>query len=307
MNTISVGRLHGRDPINADETNADETGAGGTSASWSGPACRENRKGDTGDLHRTLSEPVWNSILKTSVGEGKLDYELYLRTQELLSLQSAVDDLISPDELMFQIVHQAQELWLKLATHELAEVVGDLEREMFWEASARLDRVARIFGSLRQELGVLETLTPDSYQVIRRHLGNGSGQESPGYSRVRLAAEHVSGALDLVVERRMVSVRGVYESSDAGHPDLKRIFELLVDVDEAYQMWLVAHFMLVRRTIGVSRRTSALDGVSTQVLTGRMTQPLFRRLWKVREEMTTTWDRGGGYTPGVPRTGGPRR
>ncbi|MBO4272165.1 tryptophan 2,3-dioxygenase family protein [Microbispora triticiradicis] len=257
-------------------------------------------------LHRTLSEPVWNSILKTSVGAGRLDYELYLRTPELLSLQSAVGDLVSPDELMFQIVHQTQELWLKLATHELAEIVGDLEREAFWEASARLDRVARVFCGLRQELGVLETLTPDSYQTIRRHLGNGSGQESPGYNRVRLAAEHVSGALDALVERRGISIRDVYASRDAGHPELKRTFELLVDVDEAYQMWLVAHFMLVRRTIGVGRRTSALDGVSTQVLTGRMTQPLFRRLWKVREEMTAEWDRGGGYAPGAPRTGEPR-
>ncbi|WP_424534036.1 tryptophan 2,3-dioxygenase family protein [Sphaerisporangium viridialbum] len=259
------------------------------------------------DLHRTLSEPVWNSILKTWLGEGKLDYELYLRTQDLLSLQSAVGDLVSPDELMFQIVHQTQELWLKLATHELAEVVGDLEREAFWEASARLNRVARIFGGLRQELGVLETLTPDSYQTIRRHLGSGSGQESPGYNRVRLAAEHVSGALDLVVERRMVSIRDVYESRDVGHPDLKFTFELLVDVDEAYQMWLVTHFMLVRRTIGVARGTVALDGVPTQVLTGRMTQPLFRRLWKVREEMTATWDRGGGYAPGASRAEGPHR
>ncbi|MFG1876250.1 tryptophan 2,3-dioxygenase family protein [Sphaerisporangium sp. NPDC049003] len=243
--------------------------------------------------------------MKTFVGEGKLDYELYLRTDDLLSLQSAVGDLVSPDEMMFQIVHQTQELWLKLATHELIEVVGDLEREGFWEASARLSRVARIFGGLRQELVVLETLTPDSYQTIRRHLGNGSGQESPGFNRVRMAAEHVSKALDLALERRKASIRDVYEPRDVEHPDLKYTFELLVDVDEAYQMWLVTHFMLVRRTIGVSRGTSALDGVPTQVLTGRMTQPLFRPLWKVREEMTATWNRGGGYAPGAERTEGP--
>ncbi|GAA0398120.1 hypothetical protein Acor_34760 [Acrocarpospora corrugata] len=75
-----------------------------------------------------------------------------------------------------------------------------------------------------------------------------------------------------------------------------------MDVDEAYQTWLFTHFMLVRRTIGVSRNTAALDGVSTQVLPGRMTQPLFRQLWRVREQMTANWNRDGGYAPGATRT-----
>ncbi|WP_436760935.1 tryptophan 2,3-dioxygenase family protein [Streptosporangium sp. V21-05] len=202
---------------------------------------------------------------------------------------------------MFQMVHQAQEVWLKLLTHEMTELVGDLDLDALWDASARLERIARIVRCLTGELRVLETLTPDSYQTIRRHLGNGSGQESPGYNRLRVAAEYISNALDRLATRRTVSILNVYEAGGTRHTDLKRTFELLVDVDEAYRMWLVTHFMLVRRTIGVSRGTAALDGVPTQVLTGRMTQPLFRQLWKVREEMTATWNRDGGYAPGASR------
>ncbi|WP_283137505.1 tryptophan 2,3-dioxygenase family protein [Rhizohabitans arisaemae] len=241
-------------------------------------------------------------MLKTFVGEGKLDYELYLKTSELFTLQSPADELVCSDELMFQIVHQVQEMWLKLLTHELTELVGELEGDDLWSATARLERIIRISRCLAGEMRVLETLTPDTYQTIRRHLGKGSGQESPGFNRVQLAAGFVSEALDRLVDRRGTSVYDVYAVPDPEHLDLKRTFECLMDVDEAYQTWLFTHFMLVRRTIGVGRGTAALDGVPTTVLTGRMTQPLFRPLWKVRERMTAGWDRGDGYAPGTERT-----
>ncbi|WP_214110186.1 tryptophan 2,3-dioxygenase family protein [Acrocarpospora catenulata] len=244
-------------------------------------------------------------MLKTFVGEGKLDYERYLSTSELFTLQSPTEELICSEELMFQIVHQVQELWLKLLTHELTELVGELDDDALWEASARLERIVRIGHCLSGEIRVLETLTPETYQTIRRHLGKGSGQESPGYNRVRVAAEYVSGTLDRLVDRRGTTVYDVYAVPGPGTADLRRVLECLVDVDEAYQTWLFTHFMLVRRTIGVSRGTAALDGVSTQVLTGRMTQPLFRQLWKVREQMTATWNGSGGYAPGAARTGRP--
>jgi tryptophan 2,3-dioxygenase len=147
---------------------------------------------------------------------------------------------------------------------------------------------------------VLEMLTPDTYQIIRRHLGNGSGQESPGFNAVRVAAAYAAGALDRILERRNIPLIKVYGGAD---PALKRICELLVDVDAGYQTWLFTHHMLVRRTIGVGRDVKALDGVSTQVLAGRMTQPLFRSLWTVRTELTADWRREGGSEPGTERRG----
>jgi tryptophan 2,3-dioxygenase len=253
------------------------------------------------DLREVLSKPLFNPILRTWVGEGKLDYEIYLRTTDLLSLQTSSNELVDPDELMFQIVHQAQEVWLKLLSHELTETVCDLDRNALWDVAARLDRAVRIAHCLAEELRVLETLTPDTYRVIRRSLGSGSGQESPGYNAVRTAAAYVATALDRLLTDRGVSVIEIYGPATRSMPELRRICELLVDFDENYQMWLVTHFMLVRRTIGVDRTTKALDGVSTQVLIGRMTRPLFRELWKAREEMTANWDREGGHAPGAAR------
>lgn len=249
------------------------------------------------DLRDELAKPLFNRVLKTWVGAGTLDYERYLRTDDLLTLQTTSEQLTHQDELMFQIVHQAQELSLKLLAHELAVLVAHLDNDELWRAAATLDRAIKITEALRTELRVLETLTPDIYQVIRRSLGNGSGQESPGYNATQTAARYVADALDRLLDRRNVQEIDVFS-----HDDLKRVTELLLDFDEGYQLWLVAHFMLVRRTIGVGRDVKALDGVSTQILLGRMTKPLFHSLWRAREELTAAWSRDGGYEPGADRT-----
>jgi tryptophan 2,3-dioxygenase len=250
-------------------------------------------------LRRQLKGPWLNPLLKKWVGRGELDYEKYIRTPELLSLQSPPEERVVPDELLFQVVHQTQELWLKLLAHESVEVVAELDRDALWEASARLERMLRVARCMGAELGVMETLTPDTYQVIRRSLGNGSGQESPGYNAVRMAAEGLEGALERLLGRRGATLAGVY--SGAAAADLKRLCEQLMDYDEAFQDWLYAHFQLVRRTIGVDASVKALDGLPTRVLSGRMTKPLFPALWQVRVELTAGWRREGGHAPGAPR------
>ena len=61
-------------------------------------------------------------------GEGASDYERYLRTDELLSLQRRPEEQAHRDELLFQTVHQASELWLKLAWTEVEEATRLIER-----------------------------------------------------------------------------------------------------------------------------------------------------------------------------------
>ncbi len=250
-------------------------------------------------LRLELAEPLFNPLLKKWVGKGELDYEVYLKTPTLLSLQAADGERVAHDELMFQVVHQAQELWLKLASREAVEVVAELDRDALWAASARLERICRVLQAVRQELAILETMTPDTYQVIRRSLGNGSGQESPGYNMLRRAAQGLEDALARLLTRRGQTLQSVYATG--GPDDLKRLCEQLLDVDEAFQGWLHAHFQLVRRTIGVDRSVKALDGLPTQVLAGRMTLPLFQQLWDVRLELTAGWRREGGIAPGASR------
>lgn len=250
-------------------------------------------------LRHQLRGPWLNPLLKKWVGRGELDYEKYLRTPELLSLQVPPEERVVPDELLFQVVHQSQELWLKLLAHESVETVAELDQDALWEATARLERMLRVLRAMSAEMGILETLTPDAYQEIRKHLGDGSGQESPGYNAVRATAEGLEGALERLLQRRGVTLASVYQRSET--PDLKRLCEQLVDYDETFQGWLYAHFQLVRRTIGVDATVKSLDGLPTRVLSGRMTKPLFPALWQVRVEMTAGWRREGGHAPGAPR------
>nr|WP_255651465.1 tryptophan 2,3-dioxygenase family protein [Corallococcus sp. AS-1-12] len=245
---------------------------------------------------------MFNVMLKKWVGKGELDYERYLHTDTLLSLQSPEGELVSHDELMFQIVHQSQELYLKLASREMVEVVAEMDRDALWAVVARLARVQKIIAGISAEMAILETMTPAEYQVIRRSLGNGSGQESPGYNTLRHAADGLEAAMERMLARRGLTLFQVY--SAGGPKDLQHVCEQLLTVDESFQGWLYAHYQLVRRTIGIDRTVKALDGLPSQVLQARMTLPLFRALWDVRVELTAGWKREGGYAPGESRTGG---
>lgn len=251
-------------------------------------------------LRRSMDDPIYNKVLHREVGRGELDYEVYVRTRELLALQTPVDQLVVPDELLFIVIHQTQELWLKCAVFEATNLVEHLDGDRIFPALASLDRVVHIVQILRDQIRVLGTLSPAQFQVIRRSLGNGSGLESPGYNQMIAAAQAAEGALNRLVERRGATLLEIHQEPEE-HEDLHRIAERFVDWDAAFQTWLVEHFMLVRRTMGVDKTVRALDGFPTAALIGRATKPLFAELWDVRVEMTRSWSREGGYAPGAQR------
>jgi tryptophan 2,3-dioxygenase len=149
---------------------------------------------------------------------------------------------------------------------------------------------------------VLGSLSPAQFQVIRRSLGNGSGLESPRYNQLLTAAAAAHAALGRLIERRGTTLLDVYQNPE-DHPDLHRIAERFVDWDSSFQAWLIEHFMLVRRTMGIDKTVRALDGFPTVALGGRATKPLFPELWNVRVEMTRAWSREGGFAPGEQRGG----
>jgi tryptophan 2,3-dioxygenase len=251
-------------------------------------------------LRAKLGCPIHNKVLHKEVGRGELDYEVYVRTRELLALQTPTDELVVPDEMLFLVVHQTQELWLKCAVFEAANLVEHLDGGRLFPALEALDRVVHIAQILRDQMRVLESLAPSRFQVIRRSLGNGSGLESPGYNQLLTAATAANDALGRLVERRGATLLDVYQSPEE-HPDLHKVAERFIDWDVAFQSWLVEHFMLVRRTMGIDKTVRALDGFPTVALGGRAIKPLFAELWDVRVEMSRAWSREGGFAPGDPR------
>ena len=106
-------------------------------------------------------------------------YTSYLDLDRILEAQHPASG--AHDEMLFIIVHQASELWLKLCLHELTSAREAIEADDLRPAFKMLARVARAQTQLIQSWDVLSTLTPHDYSAIRPHLGASSGFQSPQY------------------------------------------------------------------------------------------------------------------------------
>lgn len=104
-------------------------------------------------------------------------YSSYLNLEKILNAQHPASQ--AHDELLFIVVHQASELWLKLCLHELAGAREAIEADDLRPAFKMLARVARAQAQLIQSWDVLSTMTPHDYSAIRPHLGASSGFQSP--------------------------------------------------------------------------------------------------------------------------------
>ena len=103
-------------------------------------------------------------------------YAGYLGLDELLAAQHPRTD--HHDELLFIIIHQTKELWLKEIIHEVRLAkrltrLGELE-----PAYKALARVSRIQSIMTQSWDVLATMTPADYLSFRDGLGSSSGFQS---------------------------------------------------------------------------------------------------------------------------------
>lgn len=109
----------------------------------------------------------------------KVTYASYLDLDRILAAQHPSSD--AHDELLFIIVHQASELWLKLCLHELTAARECIEADDLRPAFKMLARVARAQAQLIQSWDVLSTMTPHDYSAIRPFLGASSGFQSAQY------------------------------------------------------------------------------------------------------------------------------
>src|SRR3569832_1131682 len=111
-----------------------------------------------------------------SAAGASVTYSEYLSLDELLAAQKPRSD--RHDELLFVIIHQTKELWLKqiIAEAKLAKSLiraGDVE-----PAYKALARVSRIQTIMTLSWDVLATMTPADYLSFREALGTSSGSQS---------------------------------------------------------------------------------------------------------------------------------
>ena len=216
-------------------------------------------------------------------GPGGSDYERYVRTDELLSLQKTAEEWAHRDELLFTTVHQASELWLKLAWNEVEEATRLLEAHEIAPALRLLRRANLCIKYVDGFLEHLEQMSPWEYQEVRRALGHGSGFDSPGFREIRRVSTPLLDAFDALRREAGLSLLQVY-TEGREHEDLYQLAEQLTEWDERVGVWRFRHFKVVARIIGED--VIGTQGTPVDLLAGLIKHKMFPELWRVRTELT---------------------
>ena len=248
-----------------------------------------------------------------------MTYADYLKLDELLGAQQPLSAL--HDEMLFIVIHQTKELWLKQMLHELRFAIGLVQDDRFAEAYKALARVGRIQSVMTLSWEVLSTLTPVDYLAFRDVLGTSSGfqsaqfreleyrlgikneaylahypADSDEHARLRSALDEPSlrEASHLALERAGFDLGDrsddalarawlqVYRDSDRWF-ELYQLAEKLVDIDDALAGWRHKHVLTVERIIGNKRGTGGSAGAP--YLRSTLDKRAFPELWALRTEI----------------------
>ncbi len=236
-------------------------------------------------MSQETPQETWEPPLNRPVltGEARSDYERYLNTDGLLALQKGPDEWVHRDELLFQVVHQSSELWLKLSWNETAAaarlvVDGDVRG-----ALRLLKRASMCLRFITGQLDMLEQMSPWEYQEIRKVLGHGSGFDSPGVKELRPAMARLGEAFDVAREQAGIPLVDLYVHGRE-HEDLYQLAEALMELDEWLQTWRIRHYRVVARVIGDS--VVGTQGTPVEVLGRLIHRVEYPELWDVRNELT---------------------
>jgi tryptophan 2,3-dioxygenase len=248
-----------------------------------------------------------------------MTYADYLKLDQLLGAQQPLSDL--HDEMLFIVIHQTKELWLKQMLHELRFAIRLVEEDRFAEAYKAMSRISRIQSVMTLSWEVLSTLTPVDYLAFRDVLGTSSGFQSAqfrefeyrlGIKNERYLA-HYAGDSDehdrLVRALEEPSLReashnaleragfdlgdrseqaiaaawlAVYRDSERWF-DLYQLAEKLIDIDDALAGWRHKHVLTVERIIGSRPGTGGSAGAPYLRLT--LDKRAFPELWALRTEL----------------------
>ena len=245
-----------------------------------------------------------------------MTYADYLKLDQLLGAQQPLSAL--HDEMLFIVIHQTKELWMKQLLHELKFAIGLVEAERYAEAYKAMSRISRIQAVMTLSWDVLSTLTPVDYLKFRDVLGTSSGFQSEQFreiefrlglkepnfvnhydegSKERAALQEALGARSLreashdALERAGLDVGDrsteavaaawlqVYRDAERWF-DLYELAEKLVDIDDALAAWRHKHVLTVERIIGNKQGTGGSAGAP--YLRATLEKRVFPELWSLR-------------------------
>jgi tryptophan 2,3-dioxygenase len=111
-----------------------------------------------------------------------MTYARYLALDDLLAAQHPQSDC--DDEMLFIVIHQTKELWLKQMIRELRLAKAQVQGDALVPAYKALARVSRIQAVMTLSWDVLATMTPSDYTRFRDVLGPSSGFQSDQFRTV---------------------------------------------------------------------------------------------------------------------------
>ena len=248
-----------------------------------------------------------------------MTYADYLKLDQLLSAQQPLSDL--HDEMLFIVIHQTKELWMKEMLHELELAIQLLGEDRFAEAYKAMARIGRIQAVMTLSWDVLSTLTPVDYLKFRDVLGTSSGFQSAQFREIEYRIglkdpsflEHYEGGttararLEAALARPSLREAAIEALARAGfdlgdgseealaaawlevYRDADRWFELyelaekLLDIDDAFAGWRHKHVLTVERIIGNKPGTGGSAGAS--YLRSTLDKRAFPELWALRTSL----------------------
>lgn len=214
-----------------------------------------------------------------------ITYSSYLKVKELLTLQRPVSQPPIHDEMHFIVVHQAFELWFKLALHEADTIAASLRGGRIHEAAHLFKRINTIVRLFQPMVAVIETMTPSDFLKFRDLLKPASGFQSFQFREL----EFLSGVRDERylkmfdddpesqerLRRRLrepalwdhfletLKLRGLDVKDEKAQrasivriyredplADLRALCELIIEYDEAFSLWREHHVRMAERMIG---------------------------------------------------------
>jgi tryptophan 2,3-dioxygenase len=248
-----------------------------------------------------------------------ITYADYLHLNELLSAQKPLSNL--HDEMLFIVIHQTKELWMKEMLHELELAIRLIGEDRFAEAYKAMARISRIQAVMTLSWDDLSTLSPVDYKKFRDVLGTSSGFQSAQFreiefrlglkdvrfldhydegtaARARLEAALAESSLreaaidalaragfdlgDRSEESLAAAWLQVYRNADRWF-ELYELAEKLVDIDDALASWRHKHVLTVERIIGNKRGTGGSAGAP--YLRATLEKRVFPELWALRTDL----------------------
>ncbi|MEU9507909.1 tryptophan 2,3-dioxygenase family protein [Micromonospora sp. NPDC048170] len=208
-------------------------------------------------------------------GDGATDYARYMRTDTLLDLQRRPEEMIHRDELLFQVVHQSTELWLKLAAAELTEAVARVHAGEPAAAEPLLARAALGVRLVTDQLEMFRYLSPADFEAMQPALGKGSGAESPGWRQVQAASRQLGRAFTDHLAAHGIAL-ATLRATDPTNP-VHLLAEAMVEWDERVSLWRARHYQVALRIGG-----HAATGAEATMLAKLVGHRFFPELWQAR-------------------------